>query len=136
MYRIASIFLLLTSVNVNAEDLNIYDVLEEKCGMLPQSSYNVCISEEYQKVDKELNVIFSEVKNDLLDPSSLVKAELEWMKFRDLSCKFENSSWSPEGSGYNPRINLCMMHFTKLRINDLKRYKSMKCNGCPERKQS
>lgn len=134
MYRLISILVVLASVNVNAESLNIYDVLEEKCGMLPQSDYNACVSEEYLKVDKELNTIFSEVKNELLDSSGLVKAELEWIKFRDLSCKFENSSWSPEGTGYNSRINLCMMHFTKVRINDLKRYKSMKCNGCPERK--
>jgi len=106
------------------------------CQSGPVSALDIrlCIDAEYEKSDKELNRVYKKLIESLVNPSDLVHAEIEWIKFRNYSCAFETSAFETSSQAQQTLYASCLLHHTKIRINDLKRLTEMTCNGCPERK--
>jgi uncharacterized protein YecT (DUF1311 family) len=106
------------------------------CQSGPVNSLDIrlCIDAEYEKSDKELNRVYKKLIESLVNSSDLVHAEIEWIKFRNYSCAFETSALESGSPAQQTMYASCLLHHTKIRINDLKRLTAMTCNGCPERK--
>jgi len=80
------------------------------------------IYEAYQKADKELNVVYNQLKKKLgaQDQINLVNSQKDWIKFRDSNCKFKSY---PEGYGgviANKMYADCRMQITINRTKELK----------------
>lgn len=79
--------------------------------------------EAYDKADKELNKVYAELVATLSEThkEKLVKAQREWIRFRDLDCDFAMSEY--EGGSMQPLVHLsCMTEKTETRIAELKAY--------------
>ena len=87
-----------------------------------QLDINECVAAEYQKADKELNRVYSAYRARLDDQQKqlLKDAQVAWLKYRDLSCKFESADVSG-GSAYSMVLQSCLIEKTKARIEDLKK---------------
>ena len=93
-----------------------YNILAQTQSEMNQTSY-----EEYEKVDKELNVVYKQVmkKLDKTQQQLLIKAQKDWLKFRVSHCDFEASDY--EGGSMQPLIrNTCFTECTTERIEYLK----------------
>jgi uncharacterized protein YecT (DUF1311 family) len=86
-----------------------------------QAEMNLTSQQDFQKADAELNKIYKEVMK-LLDENEkqlLIKAQKDWIKFRDSHCAFEASEF--EGGSMQPLIySSCLTERTKARVEDLK----------------
>lgn len=87
-----------------------------------QTTMNIDSYEEFQKVDKELNIVYQKVvkaTDDAKQLSKLKAAQNNWIKFRDSDCNFVASVY--EGGSMQPLVaNKCMIDRTKSRIKELK----------------
>jgi uncharacterized protein YecT (DUF1311 family) len=81
-----------------------------------------CVTEEYSKLDKQLNKIYSEYRGRLNDvqKQQLKEAQLAWVKFRDLACKFE-ASGVEGGSAHQMVVTQCLSQKTRGRISEIER---------------
>lgn len=80
---------------------------------------------EYEKKDKELNVLYKKLiaKLDETERNLFIQAQQAWLKFRDSHCKYEASSY--EGGSMQPMVRYyCLAELTAARNemlrNDLK----------------
>lgn len=96
---------------------------------------NACLSQEYTRVDQKLNASYARLVNSLRDPASLRKSQAAWIRFRDLTCEYENSGIGKDGSLYPYAQAACNIDLTEKRLRDLDRYLEWNCNGCPPRKR-
>jgi uncharacterized protein YecT (DUF1311 family) len=78
--------------------------------------------EEYQKVDKKLNSVYSKLMKGLkeTDKKNLVEAQKAWIKFRDLDCKFQSQDTGDGGGPYENKMKIdCLIRKTTDRIKEL-----------------
>lgn len=86
-----------------------------------QAEMNQTAAQGYYKADAELNKVYKVLmsKLDEKGKSLLIKAENDWIKYRDSHCKFEASFY--EGGSMQPMIySSCLESVTKDRIKELK----------------
>jgi uncharacterized protein YecT (DUF1311 family) len=81
-----------------------------------QTAYN-----NFKKADAELNKVYKKVMKILNEKEKqlMIKAQKDWLKFRDSHCKFEIEQY--DGGSIQPLIqSTCLTERTKARIRDLK----------------
>lgn len=86
-----------------------------------QAEMNQTAAKGYYKADAELNKVYKVLlsKLDEKGKSLLIKAENDWIKYRDSHCKFEASFY--EGGSMQPMIySGCLESVTMDRIKELK----------------
>jgi uncharacterized protein YecT (DUF1311 family) len=86
-----------------------------------QMEMNQTAAQGYYKADAELNKVYKVLmsKLDEKGKSLLIKAENDWIKYRDSHCKFEASFY--EGGSMQPMIySSCLESETINRIKELK----------------
>jgi uncharacterized protein YecT (DUF1311 family) len=78
--------------------------------------------QEYQKANKELNIVYNKLKNKLkpIDKTALINSQKAWLKFRDLNCKFTSQEDSQGGVIANKMKIDCITLSTLERIKELK----------------
>ncbi|WP_411725858.1 lysozyme inhibitor LprI family protein [Methyloglobulus sp.] len=107
---------------------------KKRCSVSNQIENNDCINHEYKVSDTELNRLYKLLINDLVNPEPLKKSQLAWITFRDLSCKYELSGLTSEGSLNAYGRLACLIDLTEKRILDLKVYSTWTYDGSPPRK--
>jgi uncharacterized protein YecT (DUF1311 family) len=95
---------------------------------------NACLASEYSLVDEQLNEKYKRLIQVLENGSSLKKAQVAWLHFRDLTCEYASSGIGRDGSLYSFAQSACLIDLTEKRIRDLDQYLEWNCNGCPPRK--
>ncbi len=88
-----------------------------------QSELNICSAVDYQRADKQLNLIYNQVRNlvSANHRSQLIIAQKAWISFRDADCKFAQSAFA--GGTIAPLItNNCRTDLTKKRVSELNSY--------------
>ncbi|MEN9370908.1 MAG: hypothetical protein RI952_1773 [Bacteroidota bacterium] len=86
-----------------------------------QAEMNQTAAQGYYKADAELNKVYKVLmsKLDEKGKASLIKAENDWIKYRDSHCNFEASFY--EGGSMQPMIySGCLESVTMDRIKELK----------------
>lgn len=86
-----------------------------------QAEMNKIAHEDFIKADAELNKVYKKVIEVLnVDEKSLmIKAQKDWLKFRDSHCKFQIEQY--KGGSIQPLIySTCLTERTNARIEDLK----------------
>ena len=86
-----------------------------------QMEMNQCSYLDYQKADKALNKFYNQYRATLTSEGKeqLKKAQLAWVKFRDLDCQYEADLY--KGGSIVPLIlNGCYTVKTEQRIKDVK----------------
>jgi uncharacterized protein YecT (DUF1311 family) len=86
-----------------------------------QAEMNQTAAQGYYKADAELNKVYKMLMSKLDEngKSLLIKAENDWIKYRDSHCKFEASFY--EGGSMQPMIySSCLESETINRIKELK----------------
>ena len=81
-----------------------------------------CSAKKYKQADDELNKVYQQLMSKLDDEghkSSLKKAQLAWLKYRDTNCDFE-SYLNRGGSIYSVVVTECMTSMTISRTKQLK----------------
>ena len=76
---------------------------------------------DYQKSDKELNKVYKQLLSNLdeTEKALLIKAQKDWIKFRDSHCEFEAQEY--DGGSMQPMVHsICLKERTEERIEDLK----------------
>jgi uncharacterized protein YecT (DUF1311 family) len=86
-----------------------------------QGDLNQCIGTEYEAADKYLNDVYAAYRTRLSDTEKkeLKNVQLAWIKYRDLSCKFE-SSGALGGSAYPMVLGACLAAKTRARAEEIK----------------
>lgn len=93
-----------------------------------QLQMNQCAAQDLAEANKDLNKVYTELRSRLSDAQKvkLRKAQIAWIKFRDLDCAFE--SWAAEaGSAHGLVMQNCLIKKTKNRIGEFK-----EMQNCPE----
>lgn len=86
-----------------------------------QAEMNRTAFTAYNKADAELNKIYKKVIGTLDEKQKLllIKAQKDWLKFRDSHCKFDAEQYN--GGSIQPLIySSCLTEKTEDRISDLK----------------
>lgn len=99
------------------------------CSSGSMREMNECLALAYLESDKQLNKIYHRLRGELLNPEALARAQLAWVRFRDLHCEFHVPKDSV-GSDVPYSRNSCLIDLTEKRILDLKQI--VPCNGCVE----
>jgi uncharacterized protein YecT (DUF1311 family) len=107
---------------------------KSRCSDGGQQQMNSCLAMEEAKVDIRLNDTYKRLVSALDDASKLRKAQAAWIRFRDLSCAYENSGITTGGSLYPFATSACRIDLAEKRLRDLEQYLEWNCNGCPPRK--
>jgi uncharacterized protein YecT (DUF1311 family) len=135
--RIVSLFaslLLASSGAIAGEDWDFSTLHKSRCSRGGQQQMNACLASEYSVVDAQLNEKYKRLIQVLEDGSSLEKAQVAWLHFRDLTCEYASSGIGRDGSLYSFAQSACLIDLTAKRIRDLDQYLEWNCNGCPPRK--
>lgn len=102
-----------------------------------QAAMNECAGLAYKKSDAELNKLYKEISERLLNNDEdvlklLVKAQRAWISYRDAECTFASSP-SAQGSIYPVIYAQCLKNLTDARIEEFTTY--LNCEegdmGCP-----
>lgn len=129
------IFSLCISPLANAhDDWDFAKPHKNRCSGADQQEMNSCMTDEYRKVDTNLNTLYNQLLGVLRDQNGLKKSQTAWLKFRDTTCMYVNSGIEKEGSLYSFAQNACYIDMTEKRIRDFEQYLTWNCNGCPPRK--
>jgi uncharacterized protein YecT (DUF1311 family) len=104
------------------------------CGHGNQREQNECIAAESVRLNNRLNDLYRQLIASLERSTELKNAQESWVKYRDMTCKYETSGISKGGSILPFAQNACLAEVTENRIEDLERYLKQNCNGCPPRK--
>lgn len=86
-----------------------------------QAEMNKTAYEDFKKADEELNKVYKKVIEVLgrEEKQLLIKAQKNWIKFRDSHCAFEIEQF--KGGSIQPLIYaICLTERTNDRIEDLK----------------
>ena len=127
--------LLVMSASVRAgEDWDFSSPHKGRCSDGGQQQMNACLASEYSVTDRLLSEKYRRLIGVLEDNSSLKKAQVAWLRFRDLTCEYENSGIGRDGSLCSFAQSACLIDLTEKRIRDLDQYLEWNCNGCPPRK--
>ncbi|MBF4470038.1 lysozyme inhibitor LprI family protein [Flavobacterium sp. HJJ] len=81
--------------------------------------------EQYQKVDKKLNVVYNKLKKELneTDKKNLIEAQKAWIKFRDLNCKFYSQDPGDGGGPYEQKVKIdCLIRCTMERTKEFENW--------------
>lgn len=97
------------------------------CSSGSMMEMNECLAKEYVGSDRRMNITYRRLQSDLLDPAPLKKAQIAWLRFRDLHCEFHVPKKS-EGSLPPYSRNACLIDLTEKRSLDLEAITP--CNGC------
>ena len=84
-------------------------------------SFSKIIDASCKKADTELNIVYNKLIKTLNNKERqlLIKAEKNWIKFRDSHCEFEGSQYEG-GSIYSLIYSNCLTELTCKRIAELK----------------
>jgi uncharacterized protein YecT (DUF1311 family) len=96
-------------------------VMAKNCGdFTNQVDMNACAATELQKQDKQLNKVYNDYRARLSSEQKqqLKEVQTAWLKFRDLSCKFQ-SSGVEGGSVYPFILQSCLTSMTQDRLKVL-----------------
>jgi hypothetical protein len=91
------------------------------CEGLPNGSTGVCMEMAFEKKNKELKEIVSQIR-DTLDPKKQKKideAEQLWERYRKLTCDLDGEVYFDGGTGEDPEVERCLYIETDLQIKDL-----------------
>lgn len=88
---------------------------------MAQQSLNLCAAYRYGEADRELNRVYSEIVDQLVEDGSLRAAQRAWITFRDLACVAETEGFE-DGSMYPFILNGCLERQTLRRIDDLNQF--------------
>ena len=94
--------------------------------MESQADLTRCFNAEYESVDKELNKVYASYRTSLVDDrqrQDLREVQRAWIKYRDLSCRFELSA-SKGGSSYPMGLAMCLADKTRVRMDEIKKLAS------------
>lgn len=86
-----------------------------------QAEMNQTAYDDYKKADAELNKVYKEVLQSLnkKEKQLLIKAQKDWIKFRDSHCEFVAEEFN--GGSIQPLIRYtCLTGRTESRTEDLK----------------
>lgn len=86
-----------------------------------QAEMNRTAQSDFEKADAELNKVYKQLIKilDEKEKQLLIKAQKDWIKFRDSHCGFEAEEF--EGGSMQPMIHsTCLTERTNNRIDDLK----------------
>lgn len=106
MNKIFFLFLLCLSFNLSAQT---------------QAEMNKIAYDDFKKADTELNKVYKKVIEvlDVKEKQLMIKAQKDWLKFRDSHCKFKIEQF--KGGSIQPLIySTCLTERTNDRIEDLK----------------
>lgn len=96
-----------------------------------------CLGKKGQLVEDILNKEYKSLKEDLADPSELVKAQRTWLSYRNAECAYQSSGYVCD-SGISGMCSIskgiCQMNLSCKRIKLIREHIGTKCNGCPVRK--
>lgn len=86
-----------------------------------QLAMNVCAGKDYENEDARLNKTYKELvgKLDKDRREKLKEIQLVWIKYRDLQCDFDSSTYEG-GTIYSLVRSSCLSQMTKQRNKDLK----------------
>lgn len=89
-----------------------------------QAAINTCASLSAEAADQQLNQVYQQLRLNLKGSQReklLTDAELAWIRFRDINCAFEKSSY--EGGSIAPSVYYsCIEEMTKQRTQKLEGY--------------
>jgi uncharacterized protein YecT (DUF1311 family) len=85
-----------------------------------QYDFNKCTSLNLESETKRINISYEKLRKKLTATQNIqLKAvQLAWIKFKDLSCKFE-ASGIEGGSAYPMVFNSCLAEMTRTRTKEL-----------------
>jgi uncharacterized protein YecT (DUF1311 family) len=90
------------------------------CNGSQTSDVTQCASEDFHKIDTQLNKAYNRYRARLSESQKkqLKEAQLAWIRFRDLSCDFE-SSGVEGGSAYPMIRDHCLVTKTGIRLREI-----------------
>jgi uncharacterized protein YecT (DUF1311 family) len=116
----------------NAQSATSWDFAsrhKSACSLGNMIEMNQCLEKAYAETDLQMNKVYQELQRGLLQPAPLRKAQIAWLRYRDLQCEFQvPKEW--EGSSVPYSRNACRIDLTEKRLFDLKQI--VPCNGCVE----
>jgi uncharacterized protein YecT (DUF1311 family) len=86
-----------------------------------QAEMNACASQTLTQNDADLNATYMAYRDKLnkAQQNQLREVQLAWLKYRDLSCRFESSA-SAGGSAASLALQTCLADKTRQRADELK----------------
>lgn len=112
---------------------------QQSCDFGGTQDFIRCLDIKIQKTDAILNKKYRLLKDDLVDPSDLVKSQRSWIAYRNSECVYQ-SSGTVCNSGNRGMCDIssgiCKMRLTCERVMLLREHIKAKCNGCPARKSA
>ncbi|MBG7618581.1 DUF1311 domain-containing protein [Herbaspirillum sp. AP02] len=86
-----------------------------------QAEMNACASQTLTQNDSDLNATYLAYREKLskAQQNQLREVQLAWLKYRDLSCRFESSA-SAGGSAASLALQTCLADKTRQRADELK----------------
>jgi uncharacterized protein YecT (DUF1311 family) len=116
---------------------NWVEKIKSECSDGGTQDMTRCLGKKGQLVDDLLNKEYKNLKEDLTDPSDLIKAQRAWLAYRDSECNYQSSGYSCD-SGISGMCSIstgiCRMNLSCERIKLIREHIGTKCNGCPARK--
>ena len=87
-----------------------------------QTDMNICSYKKYQKVNNELNSVYKKAMIELKNSNKallLKENQRVWLKYRDLTCKFEAGPREESGTIWPLIHNNCMVRLTQYRVKEI-----------------
>ena len=128
--RMLVVTLLLLAVPFRAQPQVEWDHATKQknlCSSGSMREMNECLAKEYVESDRRMNATYKRLQRELLDPAPLKRAQIAWLRFRDLHCEF-HAPKNEEGSLAPYSRNACLIDLTEKRSLDFGEIKP--CNGC------
>lgn len=105
---------------------------KEVCVHGGQQSMNICMANEYKKVDAKLSYLYSRLVDKLERPQGIKKSQRAWLKYRDAECSDDVMQIGTDNSLYPYARFACLIEFTEERIKYLKWHLEQDCSNCPQ----
>lgn len=101
---------------------------QDKCANAEdQATMTECADAAFKNSDKKLNELYKQIESRLKDDADtkklLVKAQQEWIRFRDAECGFQTAG-AAGGSMAPMLLAQCMDGLTQARVADFENYLS------------
>ncbi len=104
----------------------------ERCDR-DESTINACSEYHLVEADQLLNAAYTNLLTKMRGTTSyapLVKAQMEWIRFRDLDCEYYASSLVG-GTMHGQWVMNCQRERTVARTRQIESYLRCEANGCP-----
>ena len=87
---------------------------------ITQADMNQCAAQELEREDKKINATYKDLRSklDSEQQNELKNVQLAWIKYKDLTCKFE-SGGAAGGSMYSMILASCLAEKTRQRNAEL-----------------